>query len=342
MDNPTQAILERSSATETGLLQLARAADAAQHYLVGDGVAVLHGGRDTGGAFDLCLVEAMPGGGPPLHTHAQTEVFTVLSGRLQVLSFFEGGSGLETVEGGPGDSFVVPGGTPHCFRAPQGEESAHFTAFLTPGGLGDFFPDAGYLLTAENRSALLAAPPDIPRVMAAAQRHGVAVWDPQATWTGAGTRHLPASQGAQRQLAGELIREAAVLEPGGELMLLDCISQPGAMVPLHSHADQEVFLVTAGEYEFSTRDSAGAELRLHAPAGTAVLIPAHAPHGFCNVAPGPSRALAFFNGTAHRGFFAAAGRPVTDREALAGVPFALDMDELGAVVATALRHGLAF
>ena len=54
-------------------------------------------------------VDNDPGQGPGLHTHPYPETWIVHSGRARIVA------GDETIEAGPGDIAVVPGGVPHKF-----------------------------------------------------------------------------------------------------------------------------------------------------------------------------------------------------------------------------------
>jgi quercetin dioxygenase-like cupin family protein len=60
---------------------------------------------------DLTIIETIsaPGFGPPLHKHAETEVFRVLEGRY----LFEADS--QRFEAGAGEVISVPGGMAHAF-----------------------------------------------------------------------------------------------------------------------------------------------------------------------------------------------------------------------------------
>jgi quercetin dioxygenase-like cupin family protein len=74
-----------------------------------------------------------PGGGPPLHTHAnEEEFFLVLEGEM---SFYVGG---RVIVGRPGDTAFVPRGVPHCFKNCS-QRDARVLVLFTPGAIEAFF-----------------------------------------------------------------------------------------------------------------------------------------------------------------------------------------------------------
>jgi quercetin dioxygenase-like cupin family protein len=326
---------------QTGSLAYADWGSAQWIYMVGDWVAIPFGGAVTGGRFEFMLIEAHPGGGPPLHTHPEGEAFVVLDGEFEFTGYVDGI--LTTRRAGEADAVFVPGGTPHTFKCVSPSGGNCLTCIL-PAGREQFFREAGAGVTPENRETVIAAPPDLPRIMAAAQRHNLALWDPAQAWAGAGIEFFPAAQGRAetRELAGEVFHVAAQVElPGGGLVVADSTSRPGSGVPLHCHHQPEVFYCREGEYQFGTLDASGAELWFGLPAGSAVYIPPNAPHAFRNPADTVARCLAFFHGTDVRGFFDL-GRPVADREAALRAPFTPDMAELGRLMAEAAKFGMKF
>ena len=74
-----------------------------------------------------------PGGGPPLHTHANEEEFClVLEGEM---TFYVGGRVIRATEG---QTAFVPRRVPHCFKNCSRRESRVFVLF-TPGNIEGFF-----------------------------------------------------------------------------------------------------------------------------------------------------------------------------------------------------------
>lgn len=101
-------------------------------------VTLLAGAGETAGACSIARLCCPPGTGAPLHRHAETERFHVLSGALTVQA--EG----ETILLGPGDTAVVEPWAVHSFSNGSSEE-VEFIAIGTPAGHEDFFHEADEL-----------------------------------------------------------------------------------------------------------------------------------------------------------------------------------------------------
>ena len=108
-----------------------------------------------------------PGGGPPLHTHAnEEEFFFVLEGEI---SFYVGG---RVTRGGPGTTAFVPRGVPHCFKNTS-RKNARVLVTFTPGNIEGFF-DFG-------KSDTGTAPPNdvlLGRLAEFGKRYGLEVLGP--------------------------------------------------------------------------------------------------------------------------------------------------------------------
>jgi uncharacterized cupin superfamily protein len=93
-------------------------------------VATAAATRNTHFAFEA--IEP-PGGGPPLHTHAnEDEFFLMLEGEM---TFYVGGKVTRVIEG---QTAFVPRGVPHCFKNCSKRESRVLVMF-TPGNIEGFF-----------------------------------------------------------------------------------------------------------------------------------------------------------------------------------------------------------
>ena len=88
---------------------------------------------ETGGLHCALEVTEPPGGGPPLHTHAnEEEYFAVLDGEL---TFYIDGQ-VRTV--GAGGSAFVARGVPHAFKNCS-DRHARVLVVFTPGKVEGFF-----------------------------------------------------------------------------------------------------------------------------------------------------------------------------------------------------------
>jgi quercetin dioxygenase-like cupin family protein len=337
----TLQALPAARPSRTGRLHYSDPACADWLYMIGDSLAIPYGAAVTDGRFEFLVIEAHAGAGPPLHTHAEAETFAILAGEFEFTSYVDGV--LSAIVASPGDAVHVPGGVPHTFKC-LSSAGGQCLAFVQAAGREGFFREVGQPVAVADRRQPAAAPPDLERVLAAAQRHGLALWDPAVSWHGPSAEYFPAvaARTGSRRIAGEVFHVAASAEhPGGGLLLVDSSSQPGSGVPLHCHPQAEVFYAVEGEYQFGTLDEDGREVWFSLPAGASVLIPANAPHAFSNPAPTPARCLAFFHGTDLRGFFEL-GVPVADPAAERARPFELDMGELGRLMSEAGKHGMSF
>lgn len=117
---------------------LLRAQDSPALDVFGTQVTVLGGSAQTAGAFSLARIVCPPGAGAPPHTHAETEHFHVLRGRLSVQQADEQ---LELL---PGDTIHIPSGVPHAFANHSAEET-EFISAATPAGHEHFFREADEL-----------------------------------------------------------------------------------------------------------------------------------------------------------------------------------------------------
>lgn len=128
----------------------------------------------TNEQFAVVELLTQPGGGPPLHTHPSAESFTVLEGEFE----FTGLDGGEpyAIRAAPGDTVFIPGGAPHTYQA-VGAAPGKTLLVLTPGTeMERFFAEAGVRVTGAAPAA--SAPPDIPALIAVAQKHGLTFFWP--------------------------------------------------------------------------------------------------------------------------------------------------------------------
>jgi quercetin dioxygenase-like cupin family protein len=125
--------------------------------------------EQTGGQFCLCEQQARRGTATPLHRQPEDdETFFVLAGELQ---FFLGDGSAVTA--GPGATVHVPAGVPHAFVVTSAE--ARFLNLTTPNH------EAFFRAASEPASEPVlpsAEPPDMAKVVAAAERFGVEILGP--------------------------------------------------------------------------------------------------------------------------------------------------------------------
>ena len=90
----------------------------------------------------------------------------VLEGRVR---YHIGG---DVHEGGPGTFFYVPAGIEENFE-PADDSPVRLLVIYTPGGMDRFFEEAGEPAERREIPPPSAAPPDVERLPAIAQKHGM-------------------------------------------------------------------------------------------------------------------------------------------------------------------------
>ena len=141
-------------------------------WLVGDLITVKVSGEETGSAYSLMEDKTPPGGGPPPHVHAnEDESFYVLEGEVELLI------GERTVRVAAGSSAYLPRGVVHTFKN-VGETPSRMLAVVSPGGLEEFFLEAGEAATEGSRPP--EGEPDIGRIVEIGRRYGVEFPPPPA------------------------------------------------------------------------------------------------------------------------------------------------------------------
>ena len=127
--------------------------------VVGETITVLASNVATQG-YEIFLQQGDEGTGPPPHSHDWDESFYVVTGSVEI------SYGDETVTAAPGTLVHLPAGTIHSFRFGVGGgemisvtgQSGHATRLFTT--IDQEIP---------------AGPPDIPKLIAVAERCGVTV-----------------------------------------------------------------------------------------------------------------------------------------------------------------------
>jgi quercetin dioxygenase-like cupin family protein len=97
----------------------------------GEKATYLETSRETGGARTVAEVEVRPGGGVPVHQHADhDEMIEVLAGEIEVMM---GGTKRRLR---PGESVLIARGTTHRWSNPSPAGDLRFRATMTPGHPG--------------------------------------------------------------------------------------------------------------------------------------------------------------------------------------------------------------
>jgi mannose-6-phosphate isomerase-like protein (cupin superfamily) len=124
-------------------------------------------GADNNNAFSMCETRNAPQGGIPPHIdHRDDEAFFVLEGTYSCLL------GDHTLECGPGESFFAPRGTPHAIKN-VGESEARMLIVQSPGGVIEKYMEEAWTTIEDPSNPPPPVEPDIEKVMAAAQKHGI-------------------------------------------------------------------------------------------------------------------------------------------------------------------------
>lgn len=138
--------------------------------VVGDVYRFLAVSEDTVGGYALWHATVPPGGGPPLHSHAnEDEAFYVLGGTV---TFHSDGA---TRRIGPGGFVHAPSGTRHRF-ANETDAPATMLIFIAPGGLEKMLEAVGRVW---HDDASPSGPPDrreIERLAELAPKYGIELY----------------------------------------------------------------------------------------------------------------------------------------------------------------------
>jgi quercetin dioxygenase-like cupin family protein len=131
----------------------------------------------------------------------------------------------------------------------------------------------------------------------------------------------------------KLSQEAA----GGGMSIVEIAAPPGDMPPLHLHrVDDEAWYVLDGEMSFF----AGSDQPIPAGPGSLGFVPKGIPHTYRVESSGPARVLAICTPGDFAGFVLAASRPAEVPELPPPPPAPPTEDEVAAITALALEHGI--
>ena len=125
---------------------------------------------ETDGQATIVEMRIPQGSGPPPHTHPGGEAVYVLEGTVRY--HIED----EVHEGGPGSFFYIAEGTWENFEPTS---DIHLLVIYTPGGVESFFAEAGEPAQRHELPPPMTEPPDVERLMAIGEKHGMKMKAPQ-------------------------------------------------------------------------------------------------------------------------------------------------------------------
>jgi quercetin dioxygenase-like cupin family protein len=120
--------------------------------VAGGAYTILVSGEETGGRY--CLIDMLvpPGGGPPPHRHDFEEMFTILSGEIE-LTFRN-----EAHRASAGSTVNIPANAPHGFKN-KSDRPARLLCMCAPAGQEEFFLAIGDVVDSRT-----APPPKLSEV----------------------------------------------------------------------------------------------------------------------------------------------------------------------------------
>ena len=142
---------------------------------VGGDLLLFKASRNEGFASLFIELISPPGGGPPPHTDPSDELFYVLEGDFEFVSPGPGGLASRRLQ--VGESVCVPRGAPHGFRNVGTQPGRLLVFFPQNERMQGFFEELGDPVS-DPSSWTSSGPPPIERVIAAAERWGVAFAGP--------------------------------------------------------------------------------------------------------------------------------------------------------------------
>lgn len=133
-------------------------------WMLGGLYEVKAAAAETGGSVTIMEMLLPAGMGPPPHTHAGAEIVYVLSGTI---NYHIAG---ETVEGGPGSCFYIP---EHTLENFEPVTETRVLVVYTPGGIDEFFTEAGEAAPSHVLPPPMEGAPDFERLSAIGKKYGL-------------------------------------------------------------------------------------------------------------------------------------------------------------------------
>jgi len=140
------------------------------YWMLGGLYELKAGSDETDGQATIFEFTIPAGAGPPPHTHPGGEAVYVLEGTIRY------NIGDEVFEGGPGSFFYLPEGIWENFEPTS---QVRLLVIYTPGGTEAFFAEAGELAERHELPSPMTEEPDIERLMAIAEKHGMKMKPPE-------------------------------------------------------------------------------------------------------------------------------------------------------------------
>jgi quercetin dioxygenase-like cupin family protein len=140
-------------------------------WMLGGIYELLVSAEETDGEATVMRMTVAPGTGPPPHTHPGAETVYVLSGTLQYFI------GDDKFDGVPGSVFRIPAGVVEHFEA-TGDTNLQVLVTYTPGGIENFFAEAGEPAQTRELPPPSDTPPDLARIAEIGSRYGMDIQVP--------------------------------------------------------------------------------------------------------------------------------------------------------------------
>jgi quercetin dioxygenase-like cupin family protein len=144
-----------------------RAGESDARWMLGGLYDIRVSSDETDGAMAVIEFTIPEGMGPPPHVHDSAELMYVLDGTVRFQS--EG----ETFEAGPGSVVHFPSGTEETFEPVGG--TVRLLGVYTPGGIDRFFKEFGEPAQHRDVPPPMEGPPDLERLAAIAEKHGLEI-----------------------------------------------------------------------------------------------------------------------------------------------------------------------
>jgi quercetin dioxygenase-like cupin family protein len=141
------------------------------YWMLGGLYELKAGADETGGTSSIFEMTLPAGAGPPPHTHPGGEAVYVLEGNIRYHI------GDDVHEGAPGSFFYIPEGTWENFEPTT---DVRLLVIYTPGGMEEFFEEAGERAPTHELPPPLEGPPDVERLIAIGRKHGLDMKAPVA------------------------------------------------------------------------------------------------------------------------------------------------------------------